>query len=151
MADDRISDIPDMMKAVRSIAVAGVSSHKSKFGSAAYRELKKLGYRVWAIHPTMSTFEGDPCYSSPSELPATPDCIVLSLAPAGAVDVIRAAAKKGIRRVWFQRGADFSEAIAEAQRLGLAVVSGRCILMYTDKVRSIHRLHRFFAKLFGKY
>ena len=151
MADDRISDIPDMMKAVRSIAVAGVSSHKSKFGSAAYRELKKLGYRVWAIHPTMSTFEGDPCYPSPSELPETPDCVVLSLAPASALEVVRATAQKGIPRAWFQRGPDFSEAIAEAQRLGLTTVSGRCILMYAEPVGSIHRVHRFFAKLFGNY
>ncbi len=55
-----------------------------------------------------------------------------------------------MRKVWLQRGAEPSEALAIAKELGLEAVSGKCILMYAPPVRSIHDFHRAVAKLVGQ-
>jgi hypothetical protein len=36
------------------------------------------------------------------------------------------------------------------KQLGLNMVSGKCIMMYAEPVRSIHKWHRGFMKLIGR-
>ena len=136
---------------VKSIAVIGVSEKSLKFGASAYRELKKLGYDVYPLHPTLKTFDGVPCYAAPADLPATPDCAFVSVRPDRAVAAVRQIAQRGIKKVWFQQGKDFSEAVKVADELGLQSVHGRCIMMYAGPVKGFHKVHRFFSRLFGKY
>ena len=140
-----------VLQDVRSIAVVGVSTKTTKFGVAAFRELKKHGYEVYPVHPSMDRLDDVKCYRSVADLPLTPDCVFVSVKPSAAGEVVEQAVAKGVRRIWFQHGADFSEAADEARQAGLDVVSGRCILMYAEPVSGIHRFHRFFSKLFGKY
>jgi len=140
-----------VLQDIRSIAVVGVSRKNMKFGASAFRELKKHGYEVYPVHPSMDSIDGVKCYSSVANLPLTPDCVLVTVKPAAAGEVVEQAVAKGIRRIWFQQGADFSEAADKARHAGLDVVSGRCILMYTEPVSGVHKFHRFFSKLFGKY
>ena len=139
------------LRGVRSIAVVGVSGRRTKFGGSAFRELKKRGYEVFAVHPSMDMFEGVKCYRSLADLPVLPDCALVTIKPRAASPVVGQAVGRGIRTIWFQQGADFSEAAAQAERAGLKVVKGRCILMYAEPVGGLHRFHRFLSKLFGKY
>jgi predicted CoA-binding protein len=139
------------LQGVRSIAVVGVSTKTTKFGTSAFRELRKHGFEVYPVHPSMDRIDDVKCYGSVADLPLTPDCVLVSVKPKSAGDVVSQAAAKGVRRIWFQLGADFSAAANQARQAGLDVVSGRCILMYAEPVTGIHRLHRFFSKLFGKY
>jgi len=136
---------------VKSIAVVGVSTKTTKFGTSAFRELRKHGFEVYPVHPSMERIDDVKCYRSVADLPLTPDCVFVSVKPNAAGEVVKQAAAKGVRRIWFQMGADFSEAADKARQAGLDVVSGRCILMYAEPVSGIHRFHRFFSKLFGKY
>ena len=53
----------------KTVAVAGASATGKGFGSFAYSELKKRGYRVMAVHPTASAVHGDPCWPSFANLP----------------------------------------------------------------------------------
>jgi len=150
-ASRKASQPSSALRGVRSIAVVGVSSHKTKFGGSAFRELKKRGYDVFAIHPSMDTFEGVKCYRSLADLPVVPGCALVTIKPEAASPVVEQAVSRGIRTLWFQQGADFSEAVAQAERAGLNVVKGRCILMYAEPVGGLHRFHRFLNKLFRKY
>jgi predicted CoA-binding protein len=140
-----------VLQGVRTIAVVGVSRKKIKFGSSAFRELKKRGYDVYPVHHSMDELDGVKCYRSVGNLPVVPDCVLITVKPESALEVVEQAAAKGIRKAWFQQGADFSEAIAGASQAGLQVVSGRCILMYAEPVTGFHRFHRFLNRLFGKY
>jgi predicted CoA-binding protein len=146
-----ISPARRLIEGVRSIAVVGVSTNKRKFGSAIYRELKRRGFEVFGVHPSLETIEGDRCFASVTKIDGRPDCVVVCVKPKKAVSAVDQTVAKGISRIWFQQGADFSEAKARAEEAGLQAVSGRCILMYTEPVGGIHRFHRGLSKLFGKY
>ncbi|UCD65085.1 MAG: CoA-binding protein [Candidatus Zixiibacteriota bacterium] len=133
------------------IAVVGVSSSRLKFGSIAFRALKGKGYQVLAVNSHMDRFEGQPCYSSLASLPEPVDAALITVKPSAAAAVVDDASEAGVRRLWFQDGADFSKAAERAGKAGLETVTGKCILLYAEPVTGIHRVHRFLAKLFGRY
>lgn len=134
----------------QTIAVLGVSRSGKKFGNAAYRELRKNGYDVLAVHPSADNIDGDQCYASLRELPRTPDGVLISLPPDRVEPVLREAAQLGIRRIWLQQGAESPEALALARELDLSVAHNACVLMYMQPVRSFHAFHRGLVKLFGR-
>ena len=133
------------------IAVVGVSRNKNKFGSAAYRDLKKRGYEVYPVNPSMDQFQGDKCYPSLAELPEHVDTAVIVVTPDKAIPVVESAANSPVHKLWFQQGADFTEAADIARQAGLEVITGKCILMYAPPVTGIHAFHRWIWKLIGKY
>ena len=135
---------------LRKIAVVGVSRKKDKFGNMVYRELKKSGYQVMAINPNADMVEGDRCYAGLGALPEKPDGVVVVVPPTDGLKVIEEGAVLGIRSFWLQQGAHSHELEKRCAELNLACVSGECIFMYLEPVKSIHAFHRFFMRLFGK-
>jgi hypothetical protein len=134
----------------RTLAVVGVSRSGKKFGNTIYRELKKKGYRVLAVHPQAAQVEGDPAYPSLAALPETVGGVVICVPPAQAEQVVREAAGAGIRRVWLQQGAESETAVRLGREKGLAVVAGECIMMFAAPVGFPHNMHRWVWKLLGK-
>lgn len=151
MASHSDTYVRTALEGIRTIAVVGVSRKKIKFGASAFRELKKRGYDVYPVHHSMDKLDGVKCYRSVANLPLVPDCVLLTVKPKTASEVVGQAVAKGVRLIWFQQGANFSEAVDGAKQAGLQVVSGRCILMYADPVTGFHRFHRFLNRLFGRY
>jgi len=135
----------------QDIAVVGVSRSRTKFGRTVYKTLQKRGFTVYPVHPTMTEYDGGRCYTSLIEVPDVVTSAVIVVKPERAGACIEDAAAGGIKRIWLQQGADFSEVAARARELGLEVVVDKCILMYSGEVTGIHSLHRFFARLAGKY
>lgn len=134
----------------KKIAVVGVSATGKGFGSFAYSELKKKGYRVMAVHPTASAVHGDACWPSFASLPEPVERALVVVKPEAAEAVLRDAAAAGVRRVWLQQGAESPAALRAAEELGLDVVHGQCILMFADPVGPLHGIHRWVWKLIGK-
>jgi len=130
------------------IAVVGVS--KKKFGGTIYRDLKKRGYQVFPVHPSLESFAGDRCYPDLKSLPDGVDAAVIAVSAAHAAQVVDDARQADVAKLWFQQGPDFKEIVAHAQDLGMQVVSRKCILMYAEPVKGIHAMHRFIVRLFGK-
>ena len=141
--------IQDFIRGKR-VAVVGVSRKKIKFGNTIYRELKQRGYQVYAVNPSMMEFNGDICYPDLAALRGQLDGAVICISPLQAEGVLRQAAEVGLRNVWLQQGAGTKELAALGRELGLNLTSGKCILMYAPPVASIHNVHRFFARLFGR-
>lgn len=134
----------------KTLAVVGVSRNKDKFGNMIYRDLKKAGYKVYAINPQADMLEGDRCYAGLGALPEKAGGVMLVIPPSKTIPVIEEAARLGISYVWLQQGADSPEAEQRCFELGLEVVSGECIYMFLEPVESIHKLHRFLRRLLGK-
>ncbi len=135
---------------LRKIAVVGVSRNKDKFGNMIYRELRSAGYEVMAVNPNADMVEGDRCYAGLGALPVKPDGIILVVPPAQGIEIVEDAARSGIRHIWVQPGANSSQIDQRLSELDLVAVSGECIFLYLEPVKSVHAVHRFFRRIFGK-
>jgi hypothetical protein len=134
----------------RVLAVVGVSRSGKKFGNAVCRELRAKGYRVYALHTQAESIDGEPCYRDFSALPESVGGVVVVVKPDEAAKVVREAAAAGIKRIWLQQGAGSPEAVRFCEAQGMSVVTGECILMFTEPVGPFHGFHRWLWRVFGK-
>ena len=132
-----------------AMAVVGVSRSGKGFGNAAARELRRKGYRIYPINPQADLIDGERCYRSLAALPEPVRAVLVVVPPEQALDVVHAAAKAGVTRVWLQQGAESPLVMLACDELGLDVVAGECILMFA-KPTGVHKAHRFVWKLIGK-
>jgi hypothetical protein len=102
-----------------------------------------------AVHPTASAVHGDPCWPNFASLPEPVERALVVVKPEATEAVVRDAAAAGVRRVWVQQGAESPSALRAAEELGLDVVHGHCILMFTEPL-GVHGIHRWIWKLIGK-
>lgn len=135
--------------AEKAFAVAGVSRSGTKFGNSVYTELKDKGFTVYPVNPKAEKIGDDRCYPDIASLPADVGAIVAVVPPAQTAELAKQAATKGIKRFWMQRGAESAEAIAACRQAGIDYVSKECVLMFAEPVGSIHKVHRFFKRIFG--
>ena len=134
----------------KRLAVVGVSHNQHKFGTAAYAELKKRGYQVFGVNPTLPEIAGDRCYKDLTSLKDQIDGAVVCVPPDKLEPILREASSIGLRNIWLQQGAESDEAMKVGCDLGLNLVSGKCILMYAEPVNGFHGFHRFFVRLTGR-
>ena len=134
----------------KSFAVVGVSRNDKKFGSAIYTDLKDRGYTVYPVNPNLNEFNGSPCFANVGAINDKVDGVIVCVPTAKGEQVVKDTAAAGIKQIWLQQGADSPELVKLARSLNLNTVSGKCILMYLEPVKSFHAFHRFFAKLFGQ-
>ncbi|MEK6794876.1 MAG: CoA-binding protein [Spirochaetota bacterium] len=137
--------------AQKHIAVIGVSRSGKKFSNTIYRELKNDGYTVYPVNPNAGTVEGDKCYPSIAALPKAVTATVVVVPPAETLAVVTEAAKKGIKHIWLQQGAESDEAEAYCKTNELSFVSGRCLFMYVKEHAFPHSIHAVIAKLFRRF
>ena len=136
--------------AQRTLAVVGVSRNQRKFGFMVYQALKTRGYRVLPVNPHAEVIAGEQVYKTLDSLPQKVDGVLVVVSPLHAQQVVREAFEAGIRRVWLQQGSESSGAVRFCEERGMNVVYGKCILMFTEPVTSIHKLHRWMWKITGK-
>jgi hypothetical protein len=134
-----------------SYAVIGVSADRKKFGNTVFRTMRGAGLTVYPVHPLLETVEGDRVYHTVEELPDGVTAVVTVVPPAQTERVVQSCARRGVRSIWMQPGSSSKAAVEAATAAGLNVVEGRCILMFTEPVTSVHRIHRWFTKLVGAY
>lgn len=144
--DSQITDFIQQKK----LALVGAGRDGKSFGNFASKELIARGYQVSLVHPQASQIDGQPCYPSLSALPEPPGGVVVCVPAAQAEGVLRQAAELNLTHVWLQQGAETPQLVALGKELGLKMVSGKCILMYAEPVRSFHKWHRGFMKLIGR-
>ncbi len=131
-------------------AVIGVSADRKKFGNTVFRTMKEKGLTVYPVHPSHETVEGEKCYRDVRSLPPDVASIVTVVPPAITQLVVEDALTRGMKHVWMQPGSNSSVAAEAARKAGASVVDGECILMFLEPVGSVHKVHRFVNKIFGK-
>lgn len=135
----------------KHMAVAGVSLTSTKFGTIVFRHLLKHGYQVYPVNPKHQMFDGHTCYPDIASLPNSVTALVTVTKPEITSELVKQAGAKGIKQIWMQQGSESAEALQIAKDQGIEVISGKCIMMFAEPVRSVHAFHRFLTKLFGKY
>ncbi len=131
------------------IAIAGVSRSPKKFGYQVYKELKNKDYTVMPINPNADTIDDETCYKSISDLPAGVDSILI-LTPKRQTDaVLREAIQSDIKNIWVQQMSETQDTLKIAEEYKREIISGKCIFMFADPVKGVHKFHRSIVKLFG--
>lgn len=144
------------MQAVReflsqnTIALVGVSRSGKKFGNSIFRALQTNGYRVFPVHPAVSSVEGVPCYPNLAALPERVENLLVVIPPQQTEAVLQEALTAGISHVWMQQGSSSPAAVDFCARHGIAVVYDECILMYLPQGSAFHRVHRWLRRLIGR-
>lgn len=111
-----------MFPRMKSVAVLGASSDRSKFGNKAVRAFIQRGYRVFPINLKEATIEGIPAFRQLSELPERPDLISVYLPPAVLLNVLPEFTARGCDELWLNPGTDTPEVIAAVENLGLKAI-----------------------------
>ncbi|MDC7234491.1 MAG: CoA-binding protein [Spirochaetales bacterium] len=141
----------DAILGSKKIALAGVSRNPQKFGCLLYKELKGKGMDILPLHPELKEYEGVPCYAAPSELPDDVEALITSVKPDKTLSVVQEAHQKGISKIWMQQGSQSDDAVSYCEEMGLTYIAGKCVFLYAEPVESVHKVHRFFSRLFGTY
>lgn len=112
-----------------TVAVVGATDNPAKFGNRIYRDLKRKGFRVFAVNPTRSTVDGDPCYPSLADLPEAPTIVDFVVPPRRTLRGLEQCVDLGYTNVWIQPGAADPEVVAFVEAHDLTALVDACIMV----------------------
>lgn len=124
--------------AQKIIAVVGVSDKRETGANLNYRTFKHRGYRVYAVNPRISTFDGVQCYSDLKSIPEKPDAVFMLTSAGVTEQVVQQCVDMGIKHVWMhcmtgtkpglsaKSTSVSSSAVEVCRKHGIAVIPGSC-------------------------
>jgi uncharacterized protein len=136
--------------AQQPIAMIGVSRNKKKFGYVAFNELKTKGYKVVPVNPNANTIDDGVCYKNIEALPTEVKAAVVLTHKKETLATVEQLIQKGIKQIWIQQGSQTKEAVEFAKKNYANVISGKCIIMFSEPASGIHKFHRSMLGLFGR-
>ena len=117
---------------MKTVAVIGASSDRSKFGNKALRAFRTQGYKVIPINPTEQEVEGEKAYVSVLDYDGDIDEATFYVNPRVGEKVLDDVAAKKIATVWLNPGADGANVVARAKALGLNAIRACSIIAIGD-------------------
>ena len=144
----------------KKIAVVGVSDKRDTGCNLNYKKFKSSGYRVYAVNPHITTFDGDVCYPDLKAIPEKPDAVFILASPRVTDQIVRQCVDLGIKHVWMHcmmgtkpgLAAGMTSVSPEAVRLcrenGILVIPGACPNQFL-KPDFGHGMMRGMWRLFG--
>lgn len=122
--------IEKILREARTVAVVGFSSKKERAGYYVPAYLKRHGYTIYAVNPTLSEgLDGDPAYASLADVPAPVDVALIFQRSERVPPFVDEAIAIGARAVWMQEGIENEEAAQKARAAGLDVVQDACMMV----------------------
>jgi uncharacterized protein len=156
----KIETLVNTFLSQKSIAVVGVSDKRDTGGNRNYKKFKENGYRVYAINPRISVYDGSPCYPDLNSLPEKPDAVFMLCNPLVSEQIVKQCVNLGIRQVWMhcQMGTkpglgksktSVSQHAVELCKVnGIDVIPGSCPAQFL-KPDFFHGLMRRMSKVLG--
>ena len=122
------SYLADILKSVRTIAMVGASSNRTKFSYGVLRVLHETGYDMIPVNPRVAgqTIRGLKVYPSLRSIDRPVDMVQVFRDPSELPQIAREAVDIGARVLWGQLGVRNDEAARIAEEAGLKVVMDRC-------------------------
>jgi len=111
-------------------ALVGATTNQNKYGYTVLKDLAGAGFKIVGVNPKYQEIEGIKIYPTIKDVPQKLEVVIFVVPPEVGVKILDDVAELGIKKVWFQPGAE-SEAIrAKAQELKLeAMADGSCIMV----------------------
>jgi predicted CoA-binding protein len=113
---------------MKTVAILGASTDRSKYGNIAVRAFVQQGWVVYPVNLKEPVVEGLPAFKSIVEVPVRPDLISVYLPPPVLLKVLPDIATRGCDELWLNPGTESAEVLAEAERLGLNVIQACSIV-----------------------
>ena len=120
--------LADILKSVKTIAMVGASSDKTKFSYGVLRVLYETGYEMLPVNPDRKLHEirGLKVYHSLKEINKPVDMVQVFRRKEELFRVAQEAIEIGAKVLWGQIGVYDDEAARIAEDAGLRVVMNRC-------------------------
>ena len=146
--------------AQKKIAIVGVSDKRETGCNLAYTKFKENGYKVYAVNPRISTFNGAPCYADLKSIPDKPDAVFILASPKVTDQIVQQCVDLGVKHVWMHcmmgtkpglaagMTSVSQEAVEKCKANGIAVIPGSCPNQFL-KADFGHAAMRGLWKLFG--
>jgi predicted CoA-binding protein len=146
--------------AQKSIAVVGVSDKRETGANRNYKTFKQHGYRVYAVNPRITVFDGAPCYPDLKSTPEKPDAVFMLTSPRVTEQVVQQCVDLGIKHVWMHclmgtkpglsagSTSVSASAVEMCREHGIAVIPGSCPAQFL-KADFGHSLMRRLWGMFG--
>jgi hypothetical protein len=126
-----ISNNPDAQRRLlqdsRIIAVVGYSPDASRTSYQIAQYLKRAGYTVIPVNPTVAEIDGDKCYASLADIPQPIDIVNVFRRAEHLPDVVTDAIHAGAKAVWAQLGIVHPDAEKRAEDGNTPIVMDVCI------------------------
>jgi predicted CoA-binding protein len=158
--DTTIETMVQSFLAQKTIAVVGVSGKRDTGCNLNYKRFKDNGYRVYAVNPHMSTYDGAPCYPDLQSIPEKPAAVFLFTNPGVTEQMVQQCVNLRIKHIWMHcllgtkpgLGAGKTSVSPAAVELckanGIAVIPGSCPAQFLAPDFA-HGLMRRLWKAFG--
>jgi predicted CoA-binding protein len=110
------------MASMKTVAVIGASSDRTKFGNKAVRAFLRRGYQVVPVNPHESSIEGLVAYPSILDAPGRIDMATFYVPPPIGEALIGDVIARGVSEVWLNPGSESPRLIERARALGVQPV-----------------------------
>ncbi len=130
--DMTISNDNELRRILSEARVVAVVGHSDKVYRTSYRignYLRRAGYKVYAVNPTISEVDGQPVYASLAEIPEPIDIVNVFRRAEFLHEVVEEAIAVNAKAIWAQLGVVDAAAARRAVEAGLQVVMDRCIMV----------------------
>jgi len=156
----KIENLVQGFLAQKIIAVVGVSDKRKTGCNLNYKKFKENGYRVYAVNPRISTYDGAPCYPDLNSIPEKPDAVFMLTSPKVTEQIVQQCVDLGIKHVWMHclmgtrpglaagTTSVSQTAVEMCNKNGIAVIPGTCPVQFL-KPDCAHAIMRRLWKLFG--
>lgn len=145
-----LSDIQTFLTEEKLI-VAGVSSNPKKFGNQITKSLVENSFTLSLVNPNAEEILGMKVFSKVNEVPKDFTSLYIVTPKSQTDAIIKEAARMGIMNIWVQQNSETSNTKNIADELGIQLIYKKCLFMYINPVKGIHKFHSSLAKLFGTY
>jgi predicted CoA-binding protein len=117
----------EMLEEARVIAVVGHSDkpHRTSYSIAQY--LRRAGYKVYPVNPTVAEIDGERSYASLAEVPEAIDIVDVFRRSEYLEGVVEDAILAKAKAVWGQLGVLSEAAVQRAKEGEMDLVMDRCI------------------------
>lgn len=127
MSSQNENGIRDILTQANVIAVVGHSHKPDRPSYQVAQFLRHVGYKVYAINPTVKEIDGYPSYGSLFEVPEAVDIVNVFRSQEYLNKIVEDAIAISAKTVWAQLGIYDSVAAEKARDAGLFIVMDRCI------------------------
>ncbi len=120
--------LTDILKSVKTIAMVGASSDKTKFSYGVLRVLHETGYEMLPVNPdrNLTEIRSLKVYHSLKEIDIPIDMVQVFRRKEELLNVAKEAIEIGAKVLWGQIGVYDDEAAKMAEDAGLKVIMNRC-------------------------